>query len=208
MHSIHILSFLIACTISLTVTADDVSPVTVNKTANFPLLDGHCDSAEWRGATLLQLPANINIHIMHNEHSVFICAQGKAEDYTVLDLYIEHGDTKTLYNLHASAQLLERRLIEQQWSKSDFWNHKEWGGFWVPYAGEESSESGKRTKFLTGSSREIQVQKKKFPGDVWQMMVEISGIYQNGKYGASFTYPKNAIDTNTSTWTTFSFSTH
>lgn len=178
----------------------------VKSTDRAPLFDGFCDSAEWQSATKLQLPAQIAVYLMHDEHSLFVCAKGKAEDYTVIDLYIEHAETGHLYNLHASAQLTERKLIDKDWSESVFWNQKDWGGFWVPYAGEEDTESGTRTKFLEGSHREIQVLRKKFVGDTWNMMVRISAVSHEGKYGAEFSYPMNATDNDKSTWAKFSFS--
>lgn len=173
-----------------------------NKT---PLFDGRCNQDEWQAATKLQLPAQIDIYLMHNNESLFVCAKGKAEDYTVIDLYIEDTETGQLYNLHASAQLQERKLIDTDWSDSEFWNHQDWGGFWVPYAGETETESGKRTKFLEGSHREIQVLRKKFAGDSWNMMIRISAVNHEGKYGAEFFFPEKAMDKDRSTWATFSF---
>lgn len=132
--------------------------------------------------------------------------KGKAEDYTVIDLYIEHAETGLLHNLHASAQLGERLLTVKEWSKPEYWNLEDWGGFWVPYAGSEEAEDGNRTKFLEGSHREIQVLRRKFTGDTWNMMIAVSAINHEGKYGAEFFYPKSAVDTDKSTWKKFSFS--
>ncbi len=179
--------------------------VSINLTSKAPLFDGRCNEEEWKAATRLQLPAKVAIYLMHDEDSLFVCAKGKAEDYTVIDLYIEHADTGHLYNLHASAQLLERKLTDKDWSESEFWNQKDWGGFWVPYAGEVDTENGKRTRFLEGSDREIQVLRKKFVGNTWNMMVGISAVNHEGRYGAEFFYPENAVDTNRSTWSKFSF---
>jgi hypothetical protein len=187
-----------------TVNASEITKIELTNRA--PLFDGLCDNAEWQGATKLQLPAQIAIYLMHDEDSLFVCAKGKAEDYTVIDLYVEHAESGDLYNLHASAQLVERKLMDEGWSESVFWNQKDWGGFWVPYAGEEATENGKRTKFLEGSHREIQVLRKKFAGNTWNMMVRISAVNHEGKYGAEFFYPQNAIDNDKSTWAKFSFS--
>jgi len=143
---------------------------------------------------------------MHDKDSLFVCAKGKAEDYTVIDLYIEHAETGHLHNLHASAQLGERLLTDKEWSESENWNLEDWGGFWVPYAGNEETEDGMRPKFLKGSHREIQVLRKKFAGNTWNMMIGVSGVNHEGKYGAEFFYPESAVDTDESTWGKFSFS--
>ncbi len=178
----------------------------INPTSKTPLFDGRCDTSEWQDARKLELPAQTAIYLMHDQDSLFVCAKGKAEDYTVIDLYIEDAETGYLHNLHASAQLSERTLSDKDWSESEFWNNKDWSGYWVPYAGEEETDEGKRTQFLEGSHREIQVLRKKFVGNNWNMMIRVSAVYQDGEYGAEFFYPEQAVDTDKSTWTTFSFS--
>jgi hypothetical protein len=180
--------------------------IAINQTDKAPLFDGRCSRDEWQAATKIELPALVSVYLMHDQDSFFVCAKGKAEDYTVIDLYIEHAETGQLHNLHASAQLGERLLTDKAWSESEFWNLEGWGGFWVPYAGNEESEDGMRTKFLKGSHREIQVLRKKFAGNTWNMMIGVSAVNHEGKYGAEFFYPESAVDTDESTWGKFSFS--
>ncbi|WP_286235825.1 hypothetical protein [Thalassotalea sediminis] len=189
----------------LPINANAANDNMINVTHNTPLIDGRCDADEWQTATKIALPAQTEVYLMHNNDALFVCAKGKANDYTVIDLYIEDADTGKLYNLHASAQLTERVFVDKKWSESVFWNHKDWSGFWVPYAGEKETEEGKRTLFLEGSHREIQVLRKKFPHKRWQMMFRISAVNHNGKYGAEFFYPQQAKDTDKSTWAKFTF---
>lgn len=178
----------------------------INPTDKVPLFDGTCDKDEWQGATRIELPAQVSVYLMHDEDSLFVCAKGKAEDYTVSDLYIEHGKTGQLHNLHASAQLGERIFMGTDWSESDQWNLRDWSGFWVPYAGNEETEDGTRTKFLRGSHREIQVLRRKFVGNTWNMMIGVSAINHEDNPMAEFIYPEGAVDTDKSTWARFSFS--
>ena len=179
--------------------------IAIKQTNKAPLLDGSCGKDEWQAATQIELPAQVSVFLMHDQDSLFVCAKGKAEDHTVIDLYIEHAETGHLHNLHASAQLGERLLTDKEWSESEFWNLEGWGGFWVPYAGNEETEDGMRTKFLKGSHREIQVLRKKFAGNTWSMMIGVSAVNHEGKYGAEFFYPEGAVDTDKSTWEKFSF---
>jgi hypothetical protein len=51
----------------------------------------------------------------------------------------------------------------------------------------------------------MQILRKKFPGDTWNMMISIGGVYQ-GEKSTSFSYPDKAVDTDKSTWVKFSFS--
>ena len=88
--------------------------IAINQTDKAPLFDGRCGKDEWQAATKIELPAQISIYLMHDKDSLFVCAKGKAEDYTVIDLYIEHAETGHLHNLHASAQLGERLLTDKE----------------------------------------------------------------------------------------------
>lgn len=180
--------------------------IVINQTSKAPLFDGRCSDDEWQAATKIELPAQVSIYLMHDEDSLFVCARGKPEDYTVIDIYIEHAETGHLHNLHASAQLAERTLTDEEWSESSFWNLEDWGGFWVPYAGNEEVEGEMRTRFLKGSDREIQVLRRKFPGNHWNLMIGVSGVHHEGAYGAEFSHPEGAVDTDGSTWGRFSFS--
>ncbi len=172
-----------------------------------PLFDGRCGDEEWRGTTRIELPAQVSVLLMHDGRSLFVCAQGKANDYTVIDLYIKNEATGQLHNLHASAQLSERLYSGEQWSESEFWNHRDWSAFWVPYAGQTESEAGSRSKFLQGSHREVQVLRRKFAGESWKLMIGVSAVNHDGEYGAEFRFPENAVDSDESTWAELSFAT-
>ena len=58
---------------------------------------------------------------MHCEESLFVCAKGKAEDYTVIDLYIEDTETGHLHNLHVSVQLNVRLFKDNRWGQPQFY---------------------------------------------------------------------------------------
>lgn len=200
---------LLTLLISLLVVSEKTSAtetIKINRTDNAPLFDGRCGDKEWKSATKFTLPAQTAIYLMHDGNSLYVCAKGKAEDYAVVDVYIENTQTNQFHNLHASAQLSESILNGDDWGEPNRWNLKQWSGFWVPYAGNQDYEGGIRPKFLKGSDREIQILKKKFSGDTWNMMFGISGVHQDGEYGARFTYPNDASDTDKSTWPRFSFS--
>ena len=201
-------SGIVLSTIALSLTATQATAsevITINATNKAPLFDGRCDQDEWKSATKFELPAQTSVYLMHDNDSLYVCAKGKAEDYAVIDIYVEHDKTGYLHNLHASAQLGERIFKGKEWSKSDRWNLKHWSGFWVPYAGRVESEDGLKPKFLKGTHREMQILRKKFSGDTWNIMISVSGVYQNEK-STSFSYPDKAVDTDKSTWATFSFS--
>jgi len=209
----HKLSKLVLSTLALSLVATEIvatpantsATIAIDTTKKAPLFDGRCNKGEWKSAIKFELPAKTSVYLMHDNDSLFICAKGKDEDYAVVDIYIEHAKTGYLHNLHASAQLGERIFKEKEWSKPDRWNLKDWSGFWVPYAGRVESEDGLNPQFLKGSHREMQILRKKFPGDTWNMMINVSGIYHNER-STGFSYPEKAVDTDSSTWVKFSFS--
>jgi len=51
----------------------------------------------------------------------------------------------------------------------------------------------------------MQILRKKFIGDTWNIMINVSGIYHN-ESSTGLSYPEKSVDTDSSTWTKFSFS--
>lgn len=179
--------------------------ITINPTNKAALLDGRCGNDEWEAATKIELPAQASIYLMHDKDYFYLCAKGKAEDHTVLDLYIEHEETGHLHHFHLSAQMGERVRTDKGWSESATWDIKDYAGFWVPYYGLEDPENNKGPKFARGTHRQIQVLRKKFAGHSWNMMIGVGAIRHEGK-GVEFFYPPKAVDKDKSTWRKFSFS--
>lgn len=202
------LSKLALMTASLSVSfihANAVDHVNINATETPGLLDGRCGNDEWDAATKIELPAQAAVYLMRDEDNFYICAKAKPEDHTVLDLYIEHPETGNLHHFHLSAQMWESVKTDEGWSKSGTWNLKDYAGFWVPYFGLEDPENRARPKFARGTHRQVQIRRSKFPGETWKMMIGLSAIWDEDKRVELF-YPKNALDTDTATWGTFSFS--
>lgn len=180
--------------------------IVINLTDKTALLDGHCGNDEWEVATKIELPAGASIYLMYDKDYFYFCACGKAEDYTILDLYIEHPQTKRLHKFHLSAQMGEAILTDDGWkSASDKWDLKDYAGFWVPYSGLEDVENRSGPKFAKGTHRQMQISRKKFEGDTWNMMFGVGGILYEGN-GKQFFYPEKAVDEDKSTWMKFTFS--
>ncbi|MCK7592940.1 hypothetical protein [Pseudomarimonas salicorniae] len=198
---------LIAVTLPLTAGSGIAAEsLPIGATSVAPLFDGRCDQEEWRPATVIDLPAGVSLRFMHDRHSLFVCAEGKAQDHTVIDIYIEDAATGRLHNLHASAQLGERVFNGDSWSESEFWNNRDWGGFWVPYAGQEETDSGPRTQFLKGSHREIQILRRRFAGESWNLMVVIGAVFREDGSAVRLSFPDDGVATDASTWRRIAFS--
>lgn len=207
MHNMSKLLLLSAALSFAATEANASEAIAINPTNKAALLDGHCGNDEWEAATKIELPAEASIYLMHDKDSFYICAKGKAEDYAVLDLYIEHAETGRLHKFHLSAQMGESVNTEEGWENvSGKWDLKDYAGFWVPYSGLEDVENRKGPKFERGTHRQIQVLRKKFAGNTWNMMFGVSAISHEGNSGAEFFCPENAVGNDKSTWGKFSFS--
>ncbi len=171
-----------------------------NKTV---LLDGYCGNDEWQSATEIALPAQAYIYLMYDEDYLYICAKGKAEDITVLDLYIKGSEGGLPHKYHLSAQMGEKVLSDRGWeTTSKEFGFNDYAGFWVPYAGLEDQENRKNPKFSRGTHRQVQISRKKFPGKVLHMMFGVSAIKHNDEW-AEFFFPEEAVADEFSTWGTF-----
>lgn len=179
--------------------------IEMNFTPNTALLDGRCGNDEWETATKIELTAGTFIYMMHDEDYFYFCAAGKPQDYTILDLYVANTATDRLHKFHLSAQMGERVLTDSEWERaSEKWDLKDYAGFWVPYNGLEDPENRINPLFARGTHRQMQIARKKFAGDSWNMMFSIGGIEQDGE-GISLRFPENAESEDPSTWGTFSF---
>lgn len=180
--------------------------IAINLTDKTALLDGRCGNDEWEVATKIELPAGASIYLMYDNDYFYFCACGKVEDYTILDLYIEHPQTKRLHKFHLSAQMGESMLTGNEWKPvSAKWELKDYAGFWVPYNGLADPEKRIDPQFAKGTHRQMQISRKKFEGKTWNMMFGVGGILHEGE-GAQFLYPENAVADDISTWQRFSFS--
>lgn len=180
--------------------------ITIKETNKSALLDGRCGGDEWDAATKTELPAQASFYVMHDQEYFYICVKATADDHTVIDLYIEHPQTDELHKFHLSAQMGEAILRNGEWEPaSDPWDLKDYAGFWVPYSGLEDPENRKNPRFAKGTHRQVQISRKKFPGDTWTMMIDVGAMRREGK-SVSVTYPEAAVGTDKSTWGKFSFS--
>ncbi len=178
--------------------------IEINAIEKSVLLDGQCGHDEWDLAKQFKLPADVNVYLMFDAEYFYLCAQGKKDDYTVLDLYIENSQTQHLHHFHLSAQMGERIRTEDGWGESATWDLQGYAGFWVPYYGLEDPDNRKGPKFARGTARQLQISRSKFPGDQWKTMIGISGVKDAGENIDLF-FPEKAVDTDPSTWSLIKF---
>lgn len=179
-------------------------PVPVNATETAVLLDGSCGGDEWDAATIIELSAQLSLFLMHDKHSVYICAKSAIDDPMALDLFIEHPQTGHGHHFHLSAQMGERIYTDHDEGESATWELQDWTGFWTPYYGLEESEGNQRVNFYRKSNKQVQILRKKFPSETWNMMVSV-GVRHLGER-STVSYPLQAEESDMMSWGAFSFS--
>tara|TARA_R110001599_G_scaffold68366_1_gene192565 strand:+ start:1541 stop:2161 length:621 start_codon:yes stop_codon:yes gene_type:complete len=200
-----LLTLIGAFALNIVIAQETNGTIAINPTNKAGLLDGSCGNDEWDAATKIELPGQAAIYVMHDEDYFYFCASGKAEDYTVLDLYIENTETGQPHKFHLSAQMGESIFKDNEWKPaSGKWKLNDYAGFWVPYSGLEDVENRKGPIFERGTHRQMHISRKKFPGNTWNMMIGLSAVSHEGE--GALLYPENATGNDKSTWGKFSFS--
>ena len=187
----------------MALSASASEPISVNATQMPVLLDGRCGGDEWDAATIIELPAHLSLFLMHDKHSVYLCAKSAFDDPMALDLYIEHPRTGHRHQFHLSAQMSERIHTNAGVGDPNTWELKDWTGFWTPFYGLEESEDGQRVNFYRKSNKQVQILRKKFPSETWNIMVRI-GVRHLGER-STVSYPLQAQDQDPTSWGAFSF---
>ncbi len=157
-----------------------------------PLLDGHIDKTEWADAAVIPLEDFARAYVKESDGFVWLGVELlKAKNGTV-DLYLSAEDG-TIYDLHASAKLGERKLHGALWpDKWTWWNNEGWS------ANISRVDSWEKRTFLDQPAREFQISRAKFPGKRWKLMFEIMTSAEPEWQMTRF--PKNTANTGAKGW--------
>ncbi|MEM1132763.1 MAG: hypothetical protein AAGH53_07495 [Pseudomonadota bacterium] len=185
-------------------TAVASEPIMVNSTEEAALLDGRCGGDEWDAATEIALSSDVSLLLMHDKNSLYICGKAKDGEPTAMDLYVENTETGKLHRIHLSAQMGESIYDGSEWIDSGAWELEDFAGFWTPFFGFQENENGGRPRFYRGSHKQVQILRKKFPGNSWKMRYNLA-VGREGRW-VEHHFPEDSVDSDTSTWTDFVFS--
>lgn len=89
------------------------------------LLDGRCEAAEYTAALRRTLSDKVELLAQHRDGLIALCLRYTPPQANGVDLFIADADG-TLYNLHASASLGERRRSATHWPEWTWWNNTGW----------------------------------------------------------------------------------
>lgn len=158
------------------------------------MLDGQIN-ATWNDAVTSQLAGIATLYVKQSEEYIWLALRLRNNDGAV-DLYISPSDN-SIYDLHASAKLGERRYSGHAWPEWSWWNNQGW------IANVSRVDSFEKRTFMPTKVREFQIRKTRFPGTQWKMMVEV--LTPADPEWKVARYPKGCINTNTEGWLVLKF---
>lgn len=153
------------------------------------LIDGKCKAEEWGDAAEVTAPKDYRLYFKKTDDYVFICVKPPQERSFSVDLYLSPADGK-MFTLHVSAKLGERVLEGDKWKEWTVdWNWWEVDDWWANVL--RASDFEKRV-FLPHQAIEFQIRRKRFGGERWRVMLDVSG--------GSLIFPANASNIRRDTW--------
>jgi hypothetical protein len=167
-------------TISGTVCAGVVLAKTQEAIVHVPtgkpvMVDGKIGPGEWSDAVEVRMPGGARLNIKTAGDFVYIAVQFPAGKSGFTDLYIASEDDSA-YDLHASAKLGERKLQAGKWPDwSNWWTNRGW------VANASQVESFEKRTLVPAAVREYQIERSRFVGREWRLMLDMSIKSQGDK---------------------------
>jgi hypothetical protein len=191
------MALVLAC-LSL-LSAGPAAPIALRAAVGGPiLLDGRCEADEWARATRVPAGPSSELLLQEDARFLYLCVTLPPDSFGTIDLYLLPQGESAPWDLHASAQLGERRRAGKDWPEWAWGNHRGWASPAVPFRGMKEVEGKTRPDFGVVKDREIQIDKQRFAGPRWQVMFELRalGAYRKG----SLVFPEKAQVEDPSTW--------
>ncbi len=157
------------------------------------MVDGKIGPGEWSDAAEVKMPRGARLYIKLSGDFVYVAVQFPATRSGFTDLYIapEEG---SIHDLHASAKLGERQLHDGKWPEwRNWWNNRGWA------ANVSQVESFEKRTFVPADVREYQIERSRFVGREWRLMLDMSIESQGGEYAVA-RFPVSASDSNPEKW--------
>jgi len=157
------------------------------------MVDGKIGPGEWSDAAEVKMPSGGRLYIKVAGEFVYVAVQFPATRSGFTDLYIASQDG-SIYDLHASAKLGERKLQGGKWPDwRNWWNNRGW------VANVSQVESFEKRTFVPADVREYQIERSRFAGREWRLMLDVSMESPGGKYTV-VRLPGSASDSNPEKW--------
>jgi hypothetical protein len=166
--------------------------LTVPEAAGHILLDGRCDEPAWTAAAEIGLANGARLRLLHDADNLYVCALPAEGGWVTADVFLSQGDGAAI-QLHASAQIGERRLDSAEEPAWQWGNHRGWYGTPLPLAGIARSEDGTpRIRWREDSHREMAIGKERFGPLPWRVRLLATAITAEGPVEAWHPTDSNA----------------
>jgi hypothetical protein len=180
------------------------------------MLDGRFSPGEWDDAREVVVDDSVRLYVKQYRDHVFIGLRTPWSMLATTDLFVQ-AEPGVVYNLHASAQLGERRLTDTLWT--DWEPAWHWGNAVDWYANElrfdrlvadsilraDSTFDRTRLRFRTTyayDGYEFQIRRSRFPGREWRIRVEARATVPNQ---TDRVFPRASTRHQPATWTVLRF---
>lgn len=153
------------------------------------MIDGKFSVEEWADAVELPAGDSLLLYVKHDKENIYLCLRGVFSKPALggMDFYLTSGD-KTL-NLHASAQLGERPLVNGDYGVYTWWNNNQW------VANIARIDKIAERKFHMDECKEFQLSRKRFKDKSFRLSYAISS-----PKGHAEPFPTGSSTTDSSMW--------
>jgi hypothetical protein len=192
--------WLSAATLVLAAAASGDVKVPATTTAEI-VPDGRIGGPEWSDAKRIALGEGVAVLIKADEENVAIAVKNAARGPHYTDLFLTASDG-TVWNLHADANVGERKLEGATWSDSEpayVWhNNATWSANAVEMRAnaDPSAPLAKQVKPYDG--QEFLIARSQFPGKTWRLRVEVRDL---AHVKPDLVYPAASDRHDTASWT-------
>ena len=187
--------FVAIALLSVTQVATAQQVIRVPNGSRVVMIDGKLSAGEWDDAAQFSIGDVARGYIKQSRGYVWMAVERLSGDDFALDFYLQPSD-RSLYDLHSSAKIGERKLQGSFWSDHwTWWNNDRWA------ANCSRVDSFEQRKFLPQKVREFQIARERFAGDTWLVMFEL--LLPAQRKWQTLIFPQGARNTSTEHWMLF-----
>jgi len=100
----------------VTVLGCKTQDITTPKYVHHPLINGQINSLEWSESEIIDIQSKYDLYLKQDEQYYYVAVKNKTALPFYIDMFLLIDES--LFNIHSSAQLGERKLTESDWSDS------------------------------------------------------------------------------------------
>ena len=174
---------------------------TLPKTQAPFLIDGVCDEDAWDQTPHFDIGGGATLDWLQDENYLYMCLSITEGSYGTFDLYYLDPSDGQPVDLHVSAQIGERKLVDGVWPDYLWWNNTAWTANNI----EMQYTDNKRSGFVEPAGHELQANLLKLANDKGEitLMLHVRALMsEDGTRSGNTAWPNGAKVDDPATWTT------